>query len=552
MYKISISYPRSLGVFLQVVNAFGYESQVPRLLNALLARAYSLAHALDESDNETNPSPAAAGGEVGEGNKKDDGLADLQVRFETQVELLAVDLENAALDSAYSQAAYWLRQCVESRAFHVSEYLAVLESAFEEDSDGVDAVDGKDEGVHNQNNAASSEEDMEFGCELKDVLEAGKVLLATARAEVLLTGNLSNEDAAEVAQRVLAELPVQAHALEDTPSKDVRYEDDDKVPLLRAVQLPLASTTTLRNAPAAPTAAPVSVPTKETPENIANEDTEGSNTSEVEKPMVTPGPLLRRTLPDATNENSCALLFLLFGLEAAVNGGVDVAGVGNEEEERLSTADHACLELIGHLAAPSFFQKLRTEEQLGYLVSAHVSRFSGALGLTLLVQSSTAAPLRLEARMASWCNSFTQELEALSDEACAANALALATQYVERPRSLGDEHDSALGELLSRRYAFNRRAARADAVLKVTKSELVEAWRQRLAPCAPQRRPLRVHMYALAAAAEAGLGLSAGTGNGDDDENKDGVDLSTLEAVRAFKAKLPLLMSPSIHCDPGE
>ena len=537
MYKISISYPRSLGVFLQVVNAFGYESQVPRLLNALLARAYSLAHALDESDNETNPSPAAAGGEVGEGNNKDAGLADLQVRFETQVELLAVDLENAALDSAYSQAAYWLRQCVESRAFHVSEYLAVLESAFEENSDGVDAVD--------RNNAASSEEDMELGCELKDVLEAGKVLLATARAEVLLTGNLSNEDAAEIAQRVLAELPVQAHALEETPPKEVSYEDGDKVPLPRAVQLPLASTTTLRNAPAAPTAAPVPVPTKGTPENITDEDSEGSNTGEVEKPMVTPGPLLRRTLPDATNENSCALLFLHFGLEAAVNG------VGNEEEERLSTADHACLELIGHLAAPSFFQKLRTEEQLGYLVSAHVSRFSGALGLTLLVQSSTAAPLHLEARMASWCHSFTQELEALSEEACAANALALATQYVERPRSLGDEHDSALGELLSRRYAFNRRAARADAVLKVTKAELVEAWRQRLAPCAPQRRPLRVHMYALAHAAEAGLDLGAGTGNSDDHDNKDGVDLSTLEAVRAFKAKLPLLMSPSIHCDPG-
>ena len=114
-----------------------------------------------------------------------------------------------------------------------------------------------------------------------------------------------------------------------------------------------------------------------------------------------------------------------------MNGGASGASEKEGEKERLSTAEHACLELIGHLAAPSFFQKLRTEEQLGYLVSAHVSRFSGALGLTLLVQSSTAAPRHLEARMTSWCHSFAQELEALSEEACAANALALATQYTE-------------------------------------------------------------------------------------------------------------------------
>ena len=525
-----------------MVNAYGFESQVPRLLNALLARAYSLAHALDESDGLTKPLPdAAEGGGKGlgkdEGLGKDAGLADLQVRFETQVELLAVDLENAALDSAYSQAAYWLRQCVEARAWHVSEYLAVLESAFddeeEDDNDGDGMDEGASEGVRRKEFVRSEEESGELGCELKDVLEAGKVLLATARAEVLLTGNLTDQEAAEVARRVLAELPAQtAHASGETPhtendDSNSNDDDDDKVPLPHAVQLPLVSKLATGNAPAAPAAA----------------DDDVKNTAEI---PVTPGPLLCRTLPDTTNENSCALQFLHFGLEATVNGGASGASEKEgEEEERLSTAEHACLELIGHLAAPSFFQKLRTEEQLGYLVSAHVSRFSGALGLTLLVQSSTAAPRHLEARMTSWCHSFAQELEALSEEACAANALALATQYTERPRSLGDEHDSALGELLSRRYAFNRRAARADAVLKVTKAELLEAWHERLSPSAPQRRPLRVHTYARAHAAEAGL--NEGTVN--DGSDNDGVDLSTLEAVRAFKDKLPQLMSPSVHCD---
>jgi insulysin len=247
-------------------------------------------------------------------------------------------------------------------------------------------------------------------------------------------------------------------------------------------------------------------------------------------------------LPDATNENSCALVFLQFGLEAAVGGDDGTAA-------RLSGAEHACLELLAHLAAPSFFQKLRTEEQLGYLVSAHASRFNGALGLTLLVQSSTAAPRALEERMAAWCHTFAGELDALTPEACATNARALAAQYLERPRALGDAHDGALGELLSRRYAFGRRAARAAAVLQLTQAELAAAWRKRLAPSAPLRRPLRVHMYAHAHAAEAGFAAEEAVSGGG---SGSGAELGTLAAVRAFKAGLPRLASPAKHCGAGD
>ncbi len=48
------------------------------------------------------------------------------------------------------------------------------------------------------------------------------------------------------------------------------------------------------------------------------------------------------------------------------------------------------------MASTSAYQKLRTEQQLGYIVFAFLRRLNGAQGLSVVVQSPSASPPQLD------------------------------------------------------------------------------------------------------------------------------------------------------------
>ena len=75
----------------------------------------------------------------------------------------------------------------------------------------------------------------------------------------------------------------------------------------------------------------------------------------------------------------------------------------------------AIQELIGSIAYNSAFNQLRTKEQLGYIVSAFVKKFTGGgNAFCVLVQSSNTLPPKLEERCLKWVKQFREELEEIS------------------------------------------------------------------------------------------------------------------------------------------
>ena len=50
-----------------------------------------------------------------------------------------------------------------------------------------------------------------------------------------------------------------------------------------------------------------------------------------------------------------------------------------------SAEEHAALDVIARLAYPSIFKTLRTQQQLGYLVSGYAARFDGIAGGSCLI-----------------------------------------------------------------------------------------------------------------------------------------------------------------------
>lgn len=110
----------------------------------------------------------------------------------------------------------------------------------------------------------------------------------------------------------------------------------------------------------------------------------------------------------------------------------------------------AILDIIGQIAYTSAFQTLRTEEQLGYIVSAYPrSVTGGSHGFSVVVQSSSKLPHELEERCEAWLIKFRQELNDMTDNDISAAAGAVVSQLLERDTRFSQEVSRMWGQIVS-------------------------------------------------------------------------------------------------------
>jgi len=182
----------------------------------------------------------------------------------------------------------------------------------------------------------------------------------------------------------------------------------------------------------------------------------------------------------------------------------------------------ACLALVCHMAGTSAYQRLRTEEQLGYIVTAFCWAELHVAGLAVVVQGTRLPPREVDERIEAWMASFGYELESMPPEEFANNVRAVISEVTQRYTTLSQETWAHWAEIQSRRYRFQR-VARAVRTLESLKQEDVLAlFRERLALGAPARRKLSVRVLGTSA---AGARSSAEEG---------GRLLTTLPDIRAF------------------
>ena len=184
----------------------------------------------------------------------------------------------------------------------------------------------------------------------------------------------------------------------------------------------------------------------------------------------------------------------------------------------------AILELIGQIAYNSAYNQLRTQEQLGYIVSSFTRKTSGsAMGLSVLVQSSTTKPEELEARIENWLVMFREELEAMPAEEIANEAAAVVAMLLERNMRLSDEVSTAWGSIVSttslghlyNKPPFERHVKLAEVLTvsdveiedediettKATKTkeqlkeQVLQLWDKYFAADSPERRAISARVY---------------------------------------------------------
>jgi secreted Zn-dependent insulinase-like peptidase len=130
-------------------------------------------------------------------------------------------------------------------------------------------------------------------------------------------------------------------------------------------------------------------------------------------------------------------------------------GAANEWPDRAAAA------LTAQVIKSGFFQQLRTEQQLGYLVSAFAWPQLEVPGMVLLIQSPVADASKVQAAMQHFMESVPAELD---EEQFSRHKAALLSDILRPDKNLWDRADFYWQSIATKQYDFDGRQKMAAAV----------------------------------------------------------------------------------------
>ncbi|WP_110667156.1 insulinase family protein [Salinicola halophilus] len=136
----------------------------------------------------------------------------------------------------------------------------------------------------------------------------------------------------------------------------------------------------------------------------------------------------------------------------------------------------AKLAVIGQLIGTPFFAQLRTDEQLGYIVSAGYAPLLDGPGLMMLVQSPNTASRTIGERIDAFLDEFDTRIASLSEADLAPYRQAVRQALLQRDQSLSGRAERLWQNLAYPDADFERRRHLAERVDAVTLEEVQAAW----------------------------------------------------------------------------
>ncbi|EWM30042.1 insulin-degrading enzyme [Nannochloropsis gaditana] len=203
------------------------------------------------------------------------------------------------------------------------------------------------------------------------------------------------------------------------------------------------------------------------------------------------------------------------------------------------TKSDVILDVLSHMASTSAYQRLRTEQQLGYIVFAFLRRLNGGQGLSVVVQSPSASPPQLDGFIEDWMADFREkELGTLSDEDFESHLLAVESMKLEKDKRLSEEAYRHWAQIVERRYDFYREKREVAVLRTLTKEDLLSFWDTHIsAATAPARRKLAVYVHSSKHASDTCRPDVSETGRGV-------ILVESMEALRKLKRGLSLFPAP--------
>lgn len=146
----------------------------------------------------------------------------------------------------------------------------------------------------------------------------------------------------------------------------------------------------------------------------------------------------------------------------------------------ISYAGRARMMLLNHMLSTPFFQQLRTEKQLGYLVGTGYIPLNQYPGLALYIQSPNYQPEQLLDAIDTFLASFVQNLHELPDATWQQYQSSIMGHLLENASNLKARSQRLWHAIANRSADFNEKRHIADAVKQLTLKDLCNFAQQQL------------------------------------------------------------------------
>ena len=140
-----------------------------------------------------------------------------------------------------------------------------------------------------------------------------------------------------------------------------------------------------------------------------------------------------------------------------------------------SSHEQAMMLLSNQIIKPMYFQQLRTEQQLGYIVSSYPYPMLDVPALAFVIQSPSADAAHLFSQTKEFLYSIRDDYD-LTEEQFLRHKTALLQFFREKPKNMGEQADRYWQDIASRQYKFDGRQQIIRALSKITLND----WRKYL------------------------------------------------------------------------
>ncbi|KAJ0418238.1 Metalloenzyme, LuxS/M16 peptidase-like protein [Aspergillus carlsbadensis] len=194
--------------------------------------------------------------------------------------------------------------------------------------------------------------------------------------------------------------------------------------------------------------------------------------------IIPPGSnyVYERALKDPANVNHCIEYYLF---------------IGDITDEVLRSK----LLLFAQMTDEPAFDQLRSKEQLGYVVWSGARYSATTIGYRVIIQSERTAQY-LESRIDAFLTNFGKTLESMSEDEFEGHKRSVINKRLEKLKNLGSETSRFWTHIGSEYYDFQQNEADAARVRALTKSDILDFFKQMIDPASTTRGKLSIHLKA--------------------------------------------------------
>jgi len=142
-----------------------------------------------------------------------------------------------------------------------------------------------------------------------------------------------------------------------------------------------------------------------------------------------------------------------------------------------TTKDQLLIEILSAIVSEPFYNQLRTQQQLGYIVSSGIRGLEETRTIAFVVQSGKEPVSKLTKEILKYLDSIGDYLaNDVSRATFGTYVKALIDRKTEPEKQLAAETTRHWNEIASGKFLFNRTAIEVQAALDLTKDDLIKLW----------------------------------------------------------------------------